>query len=119
MPINFKHFLKFGAVGILVVVVLGYGWFRARDFIAGPVIEIASPQNGATVSEPLVEIQGAAKNISEITLNGRKIFTDKEGDWSEKVLLHPGLNTIILAASDRFDRKTEQKLELVRKERGT
>ncbi len=102
---------------LLVAGVLGYGWFGARAFIAGPVIEIIAPLNGASTTESLVEIRGIAKNISDITLNDRKIFTDKQGVWSEQVLLHPGYNVIKMNARDRIGRKTEKTLELVLKEK--
>lgn len=116
MPNNLKHFLKIALIVLLVAGVLGYGWFGARNFLAGPVIIIESPKTGTTLHEPLIEVKGVARNIADISLNGRKIFTDKAGVWSEKVLLHPGYNVVTLSASDRFDRETEEKLELVLKE---
>lgn len=111
--------MKISATALLAAGVLGYGWFRIRDFAEGPSIAVLSPQNGALITESLVEVRGRALHISDITLNNRKIFTDKEGYWNEKLVLHEGLNTVLVSATDRFGRTTEQKLELVRKERGT
>jgi hypothetical protein len=64
----------------------------------------------------LIEIQGRARNIAYINLNGTQMFTDKNGYFDEKLLLSPGYNVVTLDATDKFGKKTEKKMELILKE---
>ena len=98
------------------LIILDYSLFQAWKLISGPIVDIYTPQNGATYSQTLIEIDGRARNISYINLNDRPIFTDKDGYFKEKLLLSPGLNVIKLDARDKFKKYTEKKLEVILKE---
>lgn len=93
--------------------VIGYAYLKTKDYIAGPQIIITSPLNGATVSSPLIEIVGIAKNISFISLNDRPIFIDEEGNFKEKLLLYSGYNIMSVKAEDRYKRTVEKTIELI------
>mgnify|MGYP001617293862 CR=1 FL=1 len=71
------------------------------------------PTNGATVHEPLLSIAGEIANAAFITLNGRELLTDKNGDFSERILLSPGYNLFTIAAEDTFGRMEEKTIEIV------
>jgi hypothetical protein len=104
---------------ILIVfglVIVLYSGFQAQKIIVGPVIDIYTPENGATYNMALIEITGRAKNVSFINLNDRKIFTDTAGYFKEKLLLSPGYNILKLDARDKFGSYTEKRLELILKE---
>lgn len=102
------------AIGAIALVV-GYGAFRAKSLVEGPDIGIESPFNGATSTESLITVKGYAKNISFLTLNGNKIFTDESGVFTEKVLLSYGYNIMTLEAKDRFGRTAQKTLQLIYK----
>ena len=108
--------LKISAIALLAIVIVGYSLFQASKLISGPIIDIYTPQNGATYSQILIEINGRARNIAFINLNNRPIFTDKNGYFKEQLLLSPGYNIIKLDAKDKFGKYTEKKLELILKE---
>ncbi len=113
---NALSILKLSLVSILGLTILGYALFQGQKIIVGPVIDIYTPQNGATYNQTLIEIEGQARNIAYLNLNDRAIFTDKEGYFKEKLLLSPGYNIIKLDARDKFKKYTEKKLELILKE---
>jgi hypothetical protein len=114
MQTSIKKILGLGSAVIVVCVVLGYGYSRTKDFLAGPVLGITTPKNGEMVSSsPLVEIKGSSKNLSFLNLDGRKIFTDKDGIWEEKLLLQPGVNIIEVRGIDRFKRENLQIMRIV------
>jgi len=113
---NALSILRVGSLSLLAIVIIGYSLFQAQKILAGPVIEITTPQNGATYNSTLIEIDGRAENIAYLNLDDRKIFTDKDGNFSEKLLLSPGYNVVKLDAWDKFGKQTEKKLELVLKE---
>jgi hypothetical protein len=60
-------------------------------------------------------VVGEAKNVSYLSLNGRQIFTDESGTFSEKLLLPYGYTIMTLKARDRFGRSRTYTLELVYK----
>ena len=98
---------------MIIILIIGvYSFYQARKLIAGPEINIKSPENGATVSQPLVDITGTASNIKDISLDDRPIFIDQQGNFDEKLLLPSGYTIITLKAHDRFKHYTEKTLEL-------
>lgn len=108
--------LKFGSLIILGTIILLYSLFQGWKIIAGPIIDIYNPQNGITYSESLIQVEGRARNIAFIKLNDKQIFTDKNGYFSEKLLLSPGYNIIKLDAQDKFKNSTEKRIEVILKE---
>lgn len=91
--------------------IIVYALWNGRNLIRGPQIDILSPQDGAMPTEKIVKIEGLAKNISFITLNGRQIFTDKEGFFSEELLPYHGYNIIEINAEDRFGKKIVKQIK--------
>lgn len=100
-------------LAIFFLAVLGYGYFEARNVLYGPRIMIATPTAPATVSEPLVHIRGSAQNIVILRMNGAPVSVTEAGDFDEALLLAPGYNKVVLSASDKLGRTTEQVLEII------
>lgn len=94
--------------------IIGYAIFNSRVLIVGPQIIIESHKSGQTIAiSDLIKLEGKAHNISFFWLNGRQIYTDESGIFSETLLLYPGYNIIWFTAKDKFERVVEQKIELV------
>jgi len=113
MQINSRRLPKILLFSAMILLVVGYAYLKTKDYIAGPQIIIISPLNGSSVSNPLVEIVGTAKNISFISLNDRPIFIDESGNFKEKLLLYSGYNIMSVKAEDRYKRKVEKSLEVI------
>jgi hypothetical protein len=105
--------LKIGVYTLLALVVVGYALFTTSDLIKGPSITVSEPVNGSTFSSPNIRIKGVVKRIQEITLNGRAITIDDQGNFSEAVLLAPGYNAFLITAKDKFGRSEDVRLQLV------
>ncbi len=116
MQRNGASTLKIVLFSLLGLVIVVYSIFQAWKLITGPVIDVYTPENGATYSKNLIELYGRARNTAYLNLDGRPIFTDKDGYFREKLLLSPGYNIIKLDATDKFKAYTEKKLEVVLKE---
>ncbi len=93
-----------------------YSLFQAHKIITGPQVDVFTPTNGITVSTSLMIVTGKAENVSILTLNGRKIFTDNTGAFSEKLLLSPGYNTIVIEGKDKFGTVQRKVLAVILKE---
>jgi hypothetical protein len=103
----------------LIVVVgalfVGYSAFQAETLFLGPRLTIDSPISGLSTSTSLVTIEGRASNISYLSLNGEKIFTDEQGKFRESILLSYGYNIVTVSATDRFGRTVSESLQLIYK----
>jgi hypothetical protein len=113
---NAISILKIVLFSLFGLIIASYTIFQAWKIIVGPQIFIDTPQNGATYNQTLIEISGRAKNVSYLNLNDRPIFTDKDGNFKEKIVLSPGYNIIKLDAQDKFKHSTQKRLELILKE---
>ncbi|NCN08135.1 hypothetical protein GW944_01005 [Candidatus Parcubacteria bacterium] len=101
---------------ILIFVLLAiYAMYQARFLILGPSVTITSHEDGAVVSGPLITLEGLAKNISWISLNGRQIFTNEKGFWSEKLIVATGTSIMTVRVKDRLGRESEDEIRIILK----
>ena len=104
---------KYGLLIVLFALLSLYSLYQARVFIVGPQVWINSPKDGDRVTNPVVILEGRAKNIAWLSLNDYQIFTDEEGLWSEKLLVSEGLSIMTLKARDRFGREIEKSVRII------
>ena len=91
-----------------------YILFAFRNYIVGPTITIFSPQNGEKIDQSHITLRGKTSNITHLSLNGRQIYTDQEGNFIEQLLLPVGYTIIEIRAKDRFGRERVKTLHLTR-----
>ncbi len=113
MDQRYKTYMKLGASLLIFVGIIGYSLYQARHLIEGPQITLTNPENGATLTDPLVHFSGSAQNITYISLNNQQIYVDGNGTFNEDLLLAPGYNDWRLEARDKFGRTTEKNIELI------
>lgn len=99
----------------ITVAIVGYALFTSKNLIAGPVIEVTSPENGITVIGATVTITGTAHRIKSLMLDGRSLLVDEKGNFKEVMLTNEGYNVHLLQGEDKFHRKTERAVEFVGK----
>lgn len=100
-----------GAVAVIGIIVI-YGIWRSFNYSLGPSIEINEPIDGTSIISPTTLVKGRALRINDLSLNGKMILVDQEGNFSETIVVFPGLNTITLSASDQFGRKIRREIRL-------
>jgi uncharacterized protein YfaP (DUF2135 family) len=93
------------------LLIVGYAYYEARGVLYGPSIQLSSDIQ--EVHDPFIAIQGKADRIADLSMNGRPISVTEDGAFDEPYLLSPGLNRIMLDATDRYGRKTQQIVEVV------
>lgn len=115
-----RHTLAFylGRIGIAlaILLVIGYAYYRTRDYFTGPIVTITSPISGMATTTHVVVVTGTVKNSVAVTMNDRKIFLDENGMYAEKLLLPDGYTIIEVKAEDRFNRSTKKRLEIIVKD---
>lgn len=97
----------------MVAFLAGYFLYQARGYLFGPKITLDNPLAGEVIHDSYLEVKGQALNISSLSLNGRQIFTDENGNFKEGLLLAKGYNIIELTATDKFGRVKKEKREVV------
>lgn len=61
----------------------------------------------------LATISGNASKAVYLSLNGREIFIDKEGNFSESIAVLPGFSVVTLNARDKFGKTALKTFEVV------
>lgn len=109
---TFRSILIYTLAGLGVVVFIVYVLFQARLILEGPQIFLTG-ENTVTSTNRLVTLQGHARNIVRMSLNGRQIYTDKYGNFKEALVLENGYTIATLQAEDRYGRETNLTKEFV------
>lgn len=104
-----------GAVSYtMLFIVIGIFTYSKIDFLLHGVEISASVDHND--SSRIAEIKGSAKNAVYLSLNGREIFIDKDGSFTEPLALLPGLSVVTLDAQDKFGKTSEKKFEVMYQE---
>ncbi len=98
-------------VGGLLLLSL-YLAFQGRFFLLGPQITL-EPTHPGRHNQPVVVLRGTAHNITRLWLNNRPIYTDREGNFEEALVLENGYTIATLTAEDRYGRHTDIAREFV------
>jgi len=98
---------------LLTLGIFYYVYHQMEDYLKGPVLVLTEPSDNSTLYQDDVLIKGYAQNISYISMNGKQIFTDQTGQFSEEMLLAEGFNLIEIVVEDKYGRKNQQTLKLV------
>ena len=91
-------------LGLLALLV--FVGFRLTYFVGAPVLTIEAPEDRAEVSEPLIRVQGKAGKESRLTVNGREITIDAQGNFNDEIELGAGLNVLEFIAQNRFGKES-------------
>ncbi len=110
--LTIQHVLKVLSFCAILVVLMFYLHHQAQSLIDGPELSLNETldlvQHTRTVT-----LQGDAKNIVSIHLNGKEIYTDEDGHFSRSLVLEDGYTIMTLTAKDRFGRSTSLTKEFV------
>lgn len=113
MTSDFKKILKLASLSVLFIFIIAYTLFNARSLIWGVKIKNVNIVPGVGSEINIVKISGNAKNAKNLTINGREISIDQEGNWNETLALLLGYNIINIKAEDKFGYKDEKNYQLM------
>lgn len=102
-------------VGLFVAILLGYTAYETRGLVGGPLVTILEPSDGFITASSTLFIKGTAYRTNTLTLNGKTIYIDQKGTFSEELLVVPGHTILEITAVDTFSRKTVQQIRIIRK----
>jgi hypothetical protein len=94
-----------------------YAFFRSHDLIFGVKIIDVNIVNKEEMEDKMLEITGNARNAIKLTLNGREISIDQDGNFKETLALLSGYNIVNIRALDKFEYSDEKNYKLIYKEK--
>ncbi|MEK7081275.1 MAG: hypothetical protein AAB902_02720 [Patescibacteria group bacterium] len=110
---NLKKIFKIAGLSAFFILIIAYAFFRSKDLIFGVKIKNVNLTDGATVTENIIKLTGNAKNAINLTLDGREISVDQQGNFNETIALLPGYNIINIKARDKFGYIDEKNYKLI------
>lgn len=96
---------------ITLFAIIGVFGFEKMSFVFSGVKIEATMEKQENSS--LATIKGNASKAVYLSLNGREIFIEKNGDFSESIAMLPGFSIVTLNAKDKFGKTAEKKFEIV------
>lgn len=95
-------------VGIVLVLLLGYGAVKALPILSGPSLLVDIPSDYTTFPEGFIGVSGVAHNTEAVFLNGTPVLIDPEGRFQRQVWLPQGGSILTFVARDRFGRSVTE-----------
>ena len=111
-----KKVVKIISVSVLFIFIVIYAFFRSKDLIFGVKIRNVNIVDSAKVTESILKITGNARNAIKLTLDGREISVNQQGDFDETISLLSGYNIINIKAEDKFGKIDEKNYKLIKEQ---
>jgi len=108
-----KKLIKLISVSVLFLFIVIYAFFRSKDLIFGVKIKNVNITDGSKITTSTINITGTAKNAVDLTLDGREISVDQQGNFNETIALLPGYNVIDIKAQDKFGHVDEKNYKVM------
>lgn len=97
----------------IVLALSGVVLYLVREyhtFVSAPRLVLLEPKDQGVVSETDIVVRGETDRGARVLINGQPVFIDAEGRFLEKLLLQPGLNTLVVSAVNRFGKERVETL---------
>lgn len=104
--------LVLAMIFLLVAGAFFYIFREFQSFAGVPRLVILSPMNGATVETNEVIIVGKTDKGARVSINNQSVFVGSDGDFSDKIILQAGLNTMTIVAINRFDKEKSETISV-------
>lgn len=100
-------------LGTLVAGFVGLVLYNIKDMLFGAPFTVVTAADGSTVDSSYLPITGIAKHAKQITINGRPISIDRQGNFSDGVILSQGYNIVEVAERDQFGKEKKETRHIV------
>ena len=105
--------LELYTIGLLVVVSIVYGAWRAYPLINGATIEVYNPKDGDVVPGTTFELSGKVSKVKEITVQGRLIPVETDGHFTEVLTAQRPYTVIVITATDFYGETVTKTLRVL------
>jgi hypothetical protein len=98
------RFLKRAAVGLAVLIFLGYLAWEINNIVSPPNIVIMQPANNSRTTVNNIDIVGQTESEVRLMINNELIMLDEQGNFSKNITLSVGLNNLEISAKKKHSR---------------
>jgi hypothetical protein len=88
-------------VALIAVIYVG---FEIRSVLAPPYLSLNEPEDNSNVDGNSILVSGTGEVGAEIYINNQPVLADQNGDFTETLLLSPGLNIIEVTERNKFNK---------------
>ncbi len=112
MSKNIKKILKDLSIGsvfgiLFVFIMIVFIMQNTYSIRTGIKIKVDGIENGESFNSPSVKITGNAKHATKVTVSGKIVPVDTQGNFETTMLLMQGTNVVKFEAEDNFNNKDE------------
>jgi hypothetical protein len=91
---------------VLSVTAVGYVISQISSVLTPPKLELSEPSGDATIQGNSIVFAGLVEIGADVFINGQPLLTDKDGQFTENLVLSPGLNVIQIVAKNKFNKES-------------
>ncbi|XOU94110.1 MAG: helix-turn-helix domain-containing protein [Candidatus Kerfeldbacteria bacterium] len=85
-------------IGVVILLALTYVGFEVSKIFSPPKLIISSPADFLTVNDNILQVTGATDSSAILTINGKEILINEDGNFSETISLKEGINDIVISS---------------------
>ncbi len=107
-PLVIPRLFRYGAIGMLILLVIVYFVWEVVQFLSPPQLVILSPERDMIVSQREFEVIGETAPEAVVEINGQTVRVDPDGHFTERVYLQEGLNTLRVSSRSKHSQEHVQ-----------
>jgi len=92
------------AVGILIVLFIGFLAFEGRKLLLAPPLTLLSPPEDLITNDHKIQLVGQTDPGVRVTINNTSVFPNEKGYFEDQIVLQDGLNNLDVKAVRRYAR---------------
>jgi cytoskeleton protein RodZ len=104
--------LILGSSILVAIIAIVYIGVEIRSVLVPPYLSVDEPSSDMTIEGNSVVISGTGEIGAEVYINNQPVLADQNGNFTETLLLSPGLNVVEVSAKNKFDKvsKVERRI---------
>ncbi|HEY6737107.1 MAG TPA: RodZ domain-containing protein [Candidatus Saccharimonadia bacterium] len=95
-----------GVVLLAVAGVLAYLLWQFSALAGSPRLSVTSPDGDRSLTGSVIDVTGSTTPGSDVKVDDSPVLTDTDGNFSEKVALHDGVNVIHITSMSKLGKTT-------------
>lgn len=104
-PLVIPRLLKYGAIGVVILMIMLYFVWELVQFLSPPELVILSPERDIIVSTRDFAVTGKTSPGALVEINGQTVSIEPDGYFTEHIYLSEGLNTLRVSAQSKHSKE--------------
>ncbi len=96
-----------GITGLLTLLAVGYVVSQISSVLTPPKLLLNEPNGDVTIQGNSIIFSGSAEIGADVFINDQAVLTDKNGDFTENLIVSPGLNVIEIVVHNKFNKESK------------